>query len=74
MLELIHLQIAPFFVHQEVEYMHLHGGNRPGKQYSQFQCPKGSSIRTGQLHFKVYMTINSLNIIEMWHQWLVCKF
>ncbi len=35
-LELIHLQIDPFFIYQEVECMHLHGRNRPGKQkYSQ---------------------------------------
>ncbi len=32
-----HLQITQFFIHQEVECMHLNGRNRPGKQkYSQF--------------------------------------
>ncbi len=31
-----HIQIAPVFVHQEVECMHLHGRNKPEKQkYSQ---------------------------------------
>ncbi len=50
-LELKHLQIAPLFVHLEVEYIHLHGSNRPGKQeYSQFYCPNGSSIRIMQLY------------------------
>ncbi len=31
-LELTHLQIFPIFCHQEVEYIHLHGRNRPGNQ------------------------------------------
>ncbi len=74
-LELIHLQIAPFLIYHEVECMHLHGGNRPGEQKnSQFECPKGSSIRNGQLYFYIYMTINSLNIIEKLHQRLGGKF
>ncbi len=31
-LELTYLQITNFFVHQEVEYILLHGRNRPSKQ------------------------------------------
>ncbi len=39
-----------------------------------FNAQRVSSIRTAQLYFYVYMTINSLNIIEKWHQRLGCKF